>query len=149
MRPTLLILIASGCSLVFACANDNLESLTVKSAVIAKDTTSTTSTSTSNSTTATNSTTTTTTTATTNTGVEATVSFSKDIQPILSAYRCANCHGSGYYSYIGVSSLARSGQLLGTMSWAPGYRKMPPNQKASANELALISTWIKEGTLNN
>jgi hypothetical protein len=35
------------------------------------------------------------------------------------------------------------------MSWAAGFRKMPPNQKASAGELALISTWIKEGTLNN
>lgn len=143
MRLSLLILITGVCVLVYACANDNLESLAVKSTVVANDTTSTT---TSNSTT---STTTTTTTTTTNTGSEATVSFSRDIQPILSTYRCANCHGNGYYNYTGVSSLARSGQLLGTMSWAAGFRKMPPNQKASASELALISTWIKEGTLNN
>ncbi|HQQ97632.1 MAG TPA: hypothetical protein PLX35_10225 [Cyclobacteriaceae bacterium] len=140
MRLFLLILIAGVCFLIYACANDNLESLAAKSNVVVKDTTNTTTS---------NSTTTTTTTTDTGTGGETTVSFSKDIQPILSTYRCANCHGSGYYNYIGVSSLARSGQLLGTMSWAAGFRKMPPNQKASASELALISTWIKEGTLNN
>lgn len=149
MRLFLLILIAGACVMVYACANDNLESLVVKSTVVAKDTTSTTTSNSTTTGTTTATTTTTTTTTTTNTGSEATVSFSKDIQPILSTYRCANCHGSGYYNYSGVSSLARSGQLLGTMSWAAGYRKMPPNQKASANELSLISTWIKEGTLNN
>ncbi len=138
MRAIQLLLVAAGASLVYACANDNLESLAIKNNLIVNDTTSTSGT-----------TITTNTTTTNNTGAETTVSFSKDIQPILSAYRCVNCHGSGYYNYVGVSSLARSGQLLGTMSWTAGFRRMPPNQKASASELTLISTWIKEGTLNN
>jgi hypothetical protein len=77
------------------------------------------------------------------------VSFSNQIQPILFKYNCAGCHGNGYYAYPGVSSLARSGQLLGTMSWAPGYRQMPRNQKATSAELTLISNWIAQGVLNN
>jgi hypothetical protein len=80
---------------------------------------------------------------------DTTVSFSKKIKPILVRYNCANCHGNYYESFAGASSLAKSGQLYGTMSWASGYRRMPPGQKASAAELTLISTWIKQGTSNN
>ena len=124
--------------LVASCVDDNLVKLAQKNptdtttAVIASTATATT-----------------TTTAATTTPAETGVSFSSNIQPILSKYKCANCHGSGYYNYSGVSSLAKSGQLYGTMSWSAGYRKMPPSQKASASELTLISTWISQGTLNN
>jgi hypothetical protein len=140
MRLLFILGLGLSISLVYSCANDNLESLTPRSIETVK--TDSTTTTTSTNTTTSNST-------NTSTNSDATVSFSKDIQPILSKYACANCHGNGYYNYTGVSSLARSGQLLGTMSWASGFRRMPPNQKASASELNLISTWIKEGTLNN
>lgn len=78
-----------------------------------------------------------------------TVSFSMDIQPILSKYACANCHGTFYYNYPGVHSLAVSGMLYGTMSWSPGYRRMPPGQKPTAPELSLIKQWADLGAPNN
>ncbi len=141
---------------VASCVNDNLESLAPK-----KSTDSTTSSSSSATTTTTTTTpvtttpvtttpiTTTPTTGTTTPVVTSTVSFAKDIKPILNKYQCASCHGSAYASYSGASSLGKSGQLYGTMSWSNGYKKMPPGQRATTAELALISTWIKDGTLNN
>jgi hypothetical protein len=137
------------CSLVMAavftgCVNDNLADLAKKSATVHSDTTVVASPPDSSS-----STTSPAVPATPVTTVTTTTSFSKDIRPILIKYDCAGCHGNSYASYFGVSSLARSGQLYGTMSWAAGYRRMPPSQKPTAAELALLSQWIKEGEQNN
>jgi len=128
-----------------SCTNDHLTDLAKKSNVIA-DTTKTQN----------NVSTTTTATASSSpstpvsvTTPSGTVSFKTDIAPILAKYQCASCHGSFYSSYSGASSLAKSGQLYGTMSWSQGYRRMPPGAKATAAELTLISNWIKQGTPNN
>lgn len=64
-------------------------------------------------------------------------------------YRCTSCHGTSYQNYSFVSSLAKSGTLVGTMSGAVGYRRMPPGGTVAAADLALIQAWIKAGTPNN
>lgn len=129
-----------------SCTNDHLTDLAKKSNVMA-DTTKTQN-NVSTTTTASASSSPSTPTSVT-TPAAGTVSFKTDIAPILSKYQCASCHGSFYSSYSGASSLAKSGQLYGTMSWSQGYRRMPPGSKATAAELTLISNWIKQGTPNN
>ena len=82
-------------------------------------------------------------------GASTTVSFVKDVQPILSRYKCANCHGTYYYNYAGAHTLAVSGLLYGTMSRSAGYRPMPPGQIVSTAELAIIKKWVDAGAPNN
>ena len=147
-RLLTVLCILSSATLLTCCTNDHLTDF-VKKNNSSTDTVSTTpnnkpTTSTSGSTSTAPAT-----PSTTPTPAAETVSFATNIKPILAKYQCANCHGSYYEAYSTASSLARSGQLYGMMSWSSGYRRMPPRQKATDAELTLISNWIKQGALNN
>ncbi|MBK9566208.1 MAG: hypothetical protein IPO37_13885 [Saprospiraceae bacterium] len=59
------------------------------------------------------------------------MSYVNNIKPILSS--CTSCHKSGNTSggvlldtYQGVKSSISGGKLLGSISWASGFKPMPP-----------------------
>lgn len=84
------------------------------------------------------------------------VSFASDVQPIFSTY-CVTCHGSVnpnggvvLSSYSGVSVVANSGKLLGVVSWANGFLKMPlGGSQIPECDINTIEAWINQGVLNN
>ncbi|MBS1543665.1 MAG: hypothetical protein JST14_08535 [Bacteroidetes bacterium] len=85
-----------------------------------------------------------------------TVSYSKDIVPILSQY-CLSCHSGTFASggipldtYTSVKRYADNGQLLGSVQWTSGYSPMPKNgNKLSSCKVGLIQKWIEAGAPNN
>lgn len=85
-----------------------------------------------------------------------TVSYVADLSPIFSTY-CVTCHGDvnpnagiNLNSYSGVSTAAKSGKLLGVITWSNGFIKMPQGgNQLSACNINLIDAWITQGALNN
>jgi cytochrome c553 len=80
-----------------------------------------------------------------------TLSYARDIQPIIEL-NCTNCHGYGGpagYDFTNMESVKRAavdGHLLGTIKWLPGYEPMPARaDKLSDATIAKIELWIKEG----
>ncbi len=84
------------------------------------------------------------------------VSFSADIQPIISTY-CLGCHsGSAPSGGIALTNhqqmmvQVNNNQLLGSVSHTPGFSAMPQGQaKLDACKVALIRNWIAQGAANN
>jgi cytochrome c553 len=83
-----------------------------------------------------------------------TVTFSGEIQPILTA-SCVGCHSvnnpSGGYaldSHSGV--VAAQGRLLGSIKHSSGFSAMPQNApKLGDCQITQIEKWITAGTPNN
>jgi hypothetical protein len=90
-----------------------------------------------------------------------TISYSKDIMPIVQEYCYSpgnGCHdaagsatsGYDYTTYQGIVSNAQNGLLLGDITWASGYNQMPKNgAKLSDCDIAKFAKWINEGAPNN
>ncbi len=85
------------------------------------------------------------------------VSYSADVTGILSTY-CYSCHsgnainGSGIKldTYEGVSAQAKFGDLLQVIQHDPGFPAMPKDaDKLSECNIAIIRTWIRNGSRNN
>ncbi len=84
------------------------------------------------------------------------VSFSADIQPIISTH-CLGCHsgsspsgGIALTNHQQVTVQANNGKLLGAVSHTPGFSAMPQGQaKLDACKVALIRNWIAQGAVNN
>lgn len=86
----------------------------------------------------------------------ATVSFSRDIVPILVEY-CVDCHshdkqygGVTLTSHSGVEPYAKTLRLVGVIAHTPLYPRMPYNRpKLDNNCIATIATWVLQGAQNN
>jgi hypothetical protein len=84
------------------------------------------------------------------------VTYSGFVAPLINTY-CKGCHSgptaSGNIvltSHAGVKTVADNGRLLGAITWAQGYQKMPRNSnKLSDCNIAKIKAWINDGALNN
>ncbi len=84
------------------------------------------------------------------------VSYSQQIAPIFDT-KCKGCHGSSnpnaglnFLDYSTVASTAKSGRLLGALTWSDGYVKMPQAmEQLPACDLNLIQAWIDQGASNN
>ncbi len=85
------------------------------------------------------------------------VSYSAEVQPILQG-KCIGCHTTGNASngfvvlnnYQGVSAVASSGQLVGSITHANGYNAMPQGgPKINACDIAKIRNWVNDGFQNN
>lgn len=84
------------------------------------------------------------------------VSFMRDVQPILNSY-CVSCHTAGAPSggvvlstYNGVKTVADNGKLLGSIFHLPGYSAMPPSGiKLDECKLNTIKAWVDKGAPNN
>lgn len=70
--------------------------------------------------------------------------------------KCQGCHnpsslggGIDLSTYSAVKSSALSGKLVGSISWAAGFSKMPKNAKLPDCEIAQIREWVSAGSLNN
>lgn len=85
-----------------------------------------------------------------------TPTFSGQIEPIFS-YRCNSCHSGPYASagvqldsYVKVQTYVNSGSLLGSITGASGYTKMPKDMSPLTDcEINNIKTWIDIGAPNN
>ena len=89
----------------------------------------------------------------------ATVSFSRDVMPIITA-NCnvsGGCHDaagaatSGYdlTTYANVQLMATD-RMIGDINWATGKNPMPKNaSKMASCSIDKITAWIHQGTLNN
>lgn len=85
------------------------------------------------------------------------VSYSGYIAPLLSAY-CVGCH-SGVNpsdnillnSHAEVKEVALNGRLMGAITWADNYDRMPKGAttKLSDCKINKIKSWIKHGAQNN
>ncbi|MBI1223644.1 MAG: hypothetical protein GC192_00275 [Bacteroidetes bacterium] len=84
------------------------------------------------------------------------ISFSQTLKPILNFY-CVGCHSGAGASgnvhldaYAGVKSVAQNGKLLGVISWAPGFQKMPQGgNQLDDCKIAKFKTWIDSGAPEN
>ncbi len=84
------------------------------------------------------------------------VSYSANILPILQS-KCTGCHNStlasGQVNLTGYSNAviyAQNGRLLGAISHDAGFIAMPPaGSQLSDCEIALVRTWIRNGSPNN
>lgn len=84
------------------------------------------------------------------------VTYAGTVAPLLQA-RCTGCHGSSgpagglnLSSYAQVRAVAANGQLMGTVSHAPGFRPMPQGgTKLSDCDLAKLQRWVDAGAPNN
>ncbi len=84
------------------------------------------------------------------------VSFSGTILPIMNQY-CVKCHSSAAPSagisldnYGGVSAMAATGQLWGSVSWTGNYSPMPQgeNQLSPCN-ISKIRAWLNKSWPND
>ncbi len=87
----------------------------------------------------------------------ANMKFATNIKPILQG-NCYACHSNVNYTISGVKledyddvqNRAESGQLLGTITHAPGYPAMPQGgAKLSDCNINRIRAWIDRGAPNN
>jgi uncharacterized membrane protein len=86
----------------------------------------------------------------------ANMSFANDIKPIVTN-KCAGCHsgnnpsgGINLSTHAGVSAVALSGQLYGSINWQTGFSNMPKNgAKLPQCEIDKIKSWVDAGAPNN
>ncbi len=84
------------------------------------------------------------------------VRYSSFIKPVVDTY-CKGCHsgnapsgGIGLATYDGVKTVALNGKLLGTISWAAGFQKMPQGgNKLDACTISKFEAWIAAGAPEN
>lgn len=84
------------------------------------------------------------------------VTYSGTIAPILQNF-CVGCHSGSAPSggillnqYNGVAAVALSGQLVGSITSASGYAKMPPaGGSLSSCNIEKITKWVNDGAPNN
>lgn len=99
--------------------------------------------------------------STTTTCDTTTVSYAKDIVPILSAYCYSpgnGCHdavgsstsGYNFTTYQGLEYIAQTPLLLNDINWASGANAMPKNgSKLSSCDINKFTRWVHEGAPNN
>ena len=78
-----------------------------------------------------------------------TISYAKDIKPIIEQY-CVNCHGNdGGYDFTiftDITKAAKNGDLLGTIKWQNGFPRMPAiGEQLDQNTINKIECWINNG----
>ena len=88
-----------------------------------------------------------------------TISYKKDVQPILNANCGAQggCHSNGsasggvqLESWDGTKVVAQSGLLLKAINHESGFVPMPKDgTKIDKCYIAIITKWVKAGSLNN
>ena len=84
------------------------------------------------------------------------ISYAAFVAPLISA-NCAGCHSgptaSGNIvltSHAGVKTVAENGRLLGAITWANGYQRMPKgSNQLSDCKIEKIKAWINDGAPNN
>jgi hypothetical protein len=84
------------------------------------------------------------------------VTFSGTIWPVIQS-SCTGCHSGTspggsirLENYNQVKSAAQSGLLLGTITWASGFKAMPQGgNKLSECKIAQVKKWINDGMPNN
>jgi len=84
------------------------------------------------------------------------VTYSASVMPVLNTY-CVSCHsavspsaGIDLSTYAKVKVYATSGQLLGSITHATGYKPMPSStSKLGTCEINQIKAWVTKGMLNN
>lgn len=81
--------------------------------------------------------------------------YSGNISKIINAY-CVNCHNSSLASggvvldnFDAVYGQAKSGALVGAVTGAPGYVKMPQGTSLDDCKIAAIKKWVNAGAPNN
>lgn len=82
--------------------------------------------------------------------------FAANVKPIMNTY-CVGCHsttnalgGIDLSTHTGVKASGTSGKLLGSITWATGYSKMPQGaNKLSDCQIAIVRKWIDAGMPNN
>lgn len=86
--------------------------------------------------------------------IEGEMSYSKDIEPILTNYGCLSCHPSAVQTKLNNHSniliSVNNGKLLGSITHESGFKPMPKGQsKMDACSIEKIKKWIEEGAKNN
>lgn len=84
------------------------------------------------------------------------VQYSSFIKPVIDTY-CKGCHsgnspsgGINLSTYNGVKTIALSGQLVGSSTWANGFSQMPQGgNKLDDCTIAKFEAWIAEGAPEN
>lgn len=78
------------------------------------------------------------------------VYYRTSVQPMIDNY-CIECHDASsevpLYSYESVVDAARSGRLQGSLTGAPGFRKMPENTTLDSATVNTVLKWIEQGYL--
>lgn len=82
--------------------------------------------------------------------------YSAAVRPILDLH-CVGCHGGAtpdagidLTTYAGVKTVADDGTLVGAVSWAPGFSRMPKGgDKLSDCNINQITKWVNAGAPNN
>lgn len=81
--------------------------------------------------------------------------YSSAIKPIIYA-NCQGCHNPvsaggklDLSTYAGLKAVGTNGRLYGSVSWTPGYSKMPAALKLPPCEIIRIKKWIDAGCPNN
>ena len=78
-----------------------------------------------------------------------TISYAKDIAPIM-ATNCTNCHGSGQKSAgISLHTYSSVSQFANSSLSAIQNGSMPPSGKLSSSDIQKFSCWISQGKTNN
>lgn len=83
------------------------------------------------------------------------IKFSTAVKVIIQT-KCQGCHnpsslggGIDLSTYTAIKASALSGKLVGSISWASGFSKMPQNAKLPDCEITQIQKWVAAGSLNN
>lgn len=86
--------------------------------------------------------------STENGSTNSTISYQTRIQPLIENY-CIECHDATsdimLTDYDHVVTIAKSGQLHGSLSGNSQYQQMPRNYVMNESEKALILNWIEQG----
>lgn len=79
------------------------------------------------------------------------LAFTADIKPVFEA-NCTSCHGYGgaagydFQTITDISRAAKNGDLLGTIKWEKGFKKMPAHaEQLDATTISKIECWINNG----
>lgn len=79
------------------------------------------------------------------------VSYTNDIQSILSGCTASSCHGSGSFNgslanYEDAKTFAGAGRILGALNRQPGFSAMPKNgSKLDDCKISFVAAWIEAG----